>query len=967
MERGSIGGRSPSSFPPPTSPWAAPIWPPLPAPGGSRLRLDIEGLRALAVVLVLAYHAHVGPFDGGYLGVDVFFVVSGFLITSLLLDELQRAGFLSLRRFWARRARRLLPASTLVIVTTLLVGTLVLDPLSAAELARDALAAAVFVINIVLARRQSDYLTADRAPSPLLHFWSLALEEQFYVVWPVLLQVLAGYRRHPRAVVSALVVVLWPVSFVACVAFTDTDQPWAFFGLPTRAWELLTGAGLALVVGRIARLPAAIRSVVGWIGLVTIVVAAVEFGATTPFPGPAAIVPVLATAAVIAAGPTALRGPIAMLRRRPLTWIGKRSYSIYLWHWPALVLVAAQFGPQPAWSRVVTVAGAVALAAVTFRFLEDPIHHSRWLAGRARRGLAMGGGLIAIGATTAMLVVTTSPTLVGAGPAAAPVLATAPTLPATLAVAAPAATTAPPPAASAPADGAAPTPLAPPPTTTPATSTPPTSTVPGPDELAAMNGAQLRASLLTDAVPANLRPPVGGARNDVPAIDHDGCNLDAAATVPGPCTFGDPTSTTTVVLFGDSHAAQWFPALDLLASQHHWRLLAMTKKGCPSAAISVFSPMVNRELRECEAWRVNVADRLAVEHPSLILMSSYRYRRQMGAWAGVNANDAWRQGLTTTLDDLAPLAAKVLVLGDTPTPAADVPACVSGHLRSVGKCAAARADAVRDDRLAIERDVAAEHSAAFVSTSDWLCADTGCPVIVGDVLVYRDDNHITATAATWLAPFLEAAVLPLLEPPTPPVPVTTTAAPMAEATPATTVAPTPCAASYIGDSVGTGTLENGLGDALARVGCPLVWEAAYRGMPIGDGAARLGQAATTESTIALVVAGFHDTRSEVGAGRFPARIDAVMQAAGHRLVVWALLAPTAECSASYQQALSTANEELVAAKQRWPNLELLDYPSLLAGHPEYSAHDCPHLVAAGYRALATWLADELRHVVDAHR
>ena len=167
------------------------------------MRLDIEGLRAVAVLLVLCFHAELGPFSGGYIGVDVFFVVSGFLITSLLLAELQRTGSIKLARFWSRRARRLLPASSLVIVTTLLAGTAVLDPLSLTDLARDGLAAATFTINIVLAWRQNDYLASDLAPSPLLHFWSLALEEQFYLVWPLLLQLVAGYRRHRRSAVRA--------------------------------------------------------------------------------------------------------------------------------------------------------------------------------------------------------------------------------------------------------------------------------------------------------------------------------------------------------------------------------------------------------------------------------------------------------------------------------------------------------------------------------------------------------------------------------------------------------------------------------------------------------------------------------------------------------------------------------------------------------------------------------------------
>ena len=282
-------------------------WPPAPerAQRQTRFRLDIEGLRALAVVLVLAYHAELGPFHGGFVGVDVFFVVSGFLITSLLLDELEVIGFITLRRFWARRARRLLPAASLVIVATVVAAVLILDPLTADDVAHDAVAAALFVINMVLARRQTDYLAGNLTPSPLQHFWSLAVEEQFYLLWPVLLQLLTGYRRRPRAIVTAIVVVAWPLSYWACVSLTRTNQPWAFYSLPTRAWELLTGAVLALAAGLVARLPGLFRSLVGWAGLAAIVVAAVDYSTTTIFPGPGALLPVLGTMAVVAGGPSA--------------------------------------------------------------------------------------------------------------------------------------------------------------------------------------------------------------------------------------------------------------------------------------------------------------------------------------------------------------------------------------------------------------------------------------------------------------------------------------------------------------------------------------------------------------------------------------------------------------------------------------------------------------------------------------
>ena len=538
---------------------------------------------------------------------------------------------------------------------------------------------------------------------------------------------------------------------------------------------------------------------------------------------------------------------------------------------------------------------------------------------------------------------------------------------------------------------------------------------PSSDELAALNEPQLLAGLMTEAAPANLRPSLRGARGDLPGIYNDGCHLDAAVTTPGPCTFGDPTSTTTVALFGDSHAAQWFPALAQLADQHRWRLLVLTKKGCPTASISVFSPMVNRELRECDAWRINVAARLAAEQPDLLLMSSYRYR-QTGAWAGVDGNQAWQQGLSATLAAYRPLAGRVLVLGDTPTPARDIPACVSANLSRVSACVNPRAEAVRDDRLGVEQGVAAAYDAAFVSTSNWLCSPTACPVIVGDVLVYRDANHLTATAASWLAPYLDAAdraVAPVTRrrsqgaalagvavglvlagcAPAPVkvhvvgMPMVTVPARAMEVAPTTTTPPTTLPptttatydATAAAHHAGPGAVRRQLRRRLPRPGhAP---QRAARGAGRGrlparvEGgvrrdadrgrrgpAGRRRRRARPTSPWSCSASTTHGRRS--AEGRFPRRIDAVVQAAGPRLVVWPMLASTADCSNGYKDALVRANQELQAATLRWPNLVLADYPAFLAGHPEYSENRCPHLVPPGYGAAAAWLAGEVRRLLE---
>ena len=721
-------------------------------------RGDIEGLRAIAVLAVLAYHAHLGPSHGGYIGVDVFFVISGYLITSLLLRDLSASGSKALPTFWARRARRLLPGSFVVLIATLVVGRLVLDPLAQRDLMRDGIAATTFTVNVVFAHRQNDYLTAQLAPSPLLHFWSLALEEQFYIGWPVLLLATTAVRRRFRWFPAALIGSLLVVSLVLCIRLTPHHQPASFFLLPTRAWELLAGAALAVAGSAVCRIPAAARAIGGWLGLGTIVVAAWRFSDLTLFPGATAVIPVAATVLVLAAGTDRLRaGPGVLLDRRPMAWIGARSYGIYLWHWPVLVLAAGRFGPLTATQRIGALVVVFGIAAMSYRWIENPARRSAWLGARPRRSLALGGALGFTGAGLAVAMLVFSPSLVSGSAAAAPtlVLPTRATPTITNPAAAPAIpTTSVPHLASTTSTTLG---------TAPAAA--PTSTIAQPTSseviasIVAANADTLQQAAIVESVPANLTPSLGSARSDKPVIYADGCILSNGQVTAKECVYGDTASARLIVLFGDSHAAQWFPALQEISLRNHWRLEVLTKKGCPTADIPIADPARGPE---CGPWRTSVLARLADEHPDLVIMSAYRYTTT-GAAIGSNPDEVWRNGMQSTLDRFRPLAANVLVLGDTPTPLNDVPGCVASHLRRVADCMNPRSAAIKPARLGVEVDVAAAHDAAFVATGDWLCTSSECPVVIGNLLVYRDNSHITTAASMWLVPYLEAAVKPLVD------------------------------------------------------------------------------------------------------------------------------------------------------------------------------------------------------------
>ncbi|HEX2782497.1 MAG TPA: acyltransferase family protein, partial [Ilumatobacteraceae bacterium] len=552
----------------------------------ARFRADIEGMRAIAVVFVLLYHAALGPFGGGYVGVDVFFVVSGFLITGVLLRDFGD-GARSLPGFWARRARRLLPASVLVIMATIVAGRFVLDPLAQRSLARDAVAAGAFVVNIVFARRASDYFTSQLAPSPLLHFWSLAVEEQFYLVWPLLLLAFRRLRRRRTAVLLTAIGALWVASFVASILVTKHHGPWAFYLLPTRAWELLSGAAVAIVGHRVATgIPSACRAALGWVGVGAVCSAALLLGERPDFPGWIALWPVAGTVAMVLGGMGATsHGPQRLLSSPPLVWIGRRSYGIYLWHWPALVLLAAAAGPLVAWQRCLVLCGSVVIAALTYRALENPVRHSPWLALRPRRGLILGAGLIAFALATAAVSIGI-PQRLDSGRIAAPAAIVVPKTrtstaasPATTApqITSPVTTSAPVPSSATP--GFSPDPSTSPTVTATTVSSPAEDAIATVADIVAANDVALAQSVLIHDVPANLRPTLSAAAADKPSIYRDGCMLSDGQSTPEPCVYGDPAWATDVVLFGDSHAAQWFPALQQIAEAHHWRLEVLTKKG----------------------------------------------------------------------------------------------------------------------------------------------------------------------------------------------------------------------------------------------------------------------------------------------------------------------------------------------------------------------------------------------------
>jgi peptidoglycan/LPS O-acetylase OafA/YrhL len=384
----------------------------IPSSAHKEFRPDIEGLRAIAVLLVLLYHAGLS-FGGGYVGVDVFFVVSGFLITSLLMRDLDSGGF-SLREFWARRARRLLAASAAVVLTTVVASWFLLERFRLAGLAGDVLSVATFSANMRFIQTNGDYLSGLTLPSPLLHFWSLALEEQFYVVWPLLIA-LVSRLRSPRRALVLLSSTLLSASLVLSITLTPKSPAAAYFMLPTRAWELLAGALLALLSVHV--LPS-LRSMLGVLGVSAVLYTAWAFNEDTVFPGYMAAIPVAGTLALLAAGPSSVTG--RLLSARPLQWVGKRSYALYLWHWPVLVLMETRYGSLTSSQAVTAILLSFLLADVSLRLIENPVRLSTYLSRSTTRSITLGLALSSVVFASGMVLRTAAPSVDGVVAVASP-------------------------------------------------------------------------------------------------------------------------------------------------------------------------------------------------------------------------------------------------------------------------------------------------------------------------------------------------------------------------------------------------------------------------------------------------------------------------------------------------------------------------------------------------------------------
>ncbi|WP_178361001.1 acyltransferase family protein [Mycolicibacterium hippocampi] len=344
----------------------------------ANIRLDIQGLRAVAILAVLAYHLWGVP-QGGFVGIDVFFVISGFLVTDSLLRHTEQTGRVDFRDFYWNRVRRIVPAATIVLILTWAVSVYVLPPPGAREVGVDAVFAFFFIANWHFAAGDTSYLTAAEAVSPVQHYWALAVEEQFYLVWPALIFVatLVAVRKAWSSgrwmlLTGAVMGVVVGASLGWALYQSATSPSWAFFSTLTRVWELGIGAMLATAVGVLATMPDILRPVLSWVGLGLVGAGMVLIDGTAGFPAPWALLPVAGAAMVIAAGVGTEPKFQVLLRNRVSTYVGDLAYSLYLMHWPVIIFLTALMATSVNF-YVCVLALTFGLAIASYHFVENPL------------------------------------------------------------------------------------------------------------------------------------------------------------------------------------------------------------------------------------------------------------------------------------------------------------------------------------------------------------------------------------------------------------------------------------------------------------------------------------------------------------------------------------------------------------------------------------------------------------------
>lgn len=695
----------------------------------THLRPDIQGLRALAVLLVISDHLLAYP-TGGFVGVDVFFVISGFVITGSLLREHARHGRISFANFYRRRARRILPLSVLVLLATVAAAWAIFTSSRALRITEDGIWSMLFGANWHFALAGTNYMESDGVVSPLQHFWSLAVEEQFYFIWPWLVVFVTGFlasragwaKTKALTALGVTLAVVSAASFVFAMWETSSSPTFAYFSTFSRAWELGAGALLAVFSPALLHIPARLRPIMAWLGLAGILAGAFVITSQSPFPGPWAAVPCIATVLVIAAGTGGRHTHLRPITNPVARYLGDISYSLYLWHFPVIVLLGTLITLTGPIEHTIILAIIIGLSGLSYYYLEEPIRHSSWLEPKRKNrdappnrmaGRLAIGGLIALSIVTAIVVgialARTAPTEVPVAVAPRVTAGSTPAVPATL---------------------------------------------------TAAHTAKVQTALTSVAWP-ELKPTVDelGPKAKAPEWADDGClGMDSKA-MDNPvanterCVYGNPTAPKTVVVLGDSMAISYVPGIRAALEPQGYKVVLYTVQQCPAETVTVLKgdksphPM-------CDEFRQWALDSIKDLKPDLVVMTSNHGAPMADGAKGTALTAEWAAGARATFQTLSGSVRKMVLL--TPPPGGkSLDACATRASKPEDCVTGTDAD---DERtIAAIKTEATAAKVTLVDATPWFCIAGRCPSFVGTTPVYADGGHLTAVYSTSLAPLMAEA------------------------------------------------------------------------------------------------------------------------------------------------------------------------------------------------------------------
>jgi len=653
-------------------------------------RADIDGLRAIAVMGVVLFHASIPGVTGGFVGVDIFFVISGYLITSILINEQDNNGRIDFINFWARRTRRLMPSALLVILATLLVSYLVLTKIDFFYAIRDAVWASIYLINWTKLFSAVQYFDEGGKDGPFLHYWSLAVEEQFYIFLAFVFFIAVAIKKFllrvstwsVAKIVIALVVIASIMSFIANIYYIYEAQPIAFFSTPTRIWQLGLGAGIGFIE-RSNYVPSKrIREFSSWAGLLLMLTANVVLNSNFSYPGMYALLPSIGASlfifAFINGRDATLPLPSRILSTQLPVAIGKISYSLYLWHWPVFILWQAHYKTWEPVDIVYTMLLTFALSIITYFTVENPIRFSRVLSIRPVSSL-VGAVALSLGFVLAGFQVQN----VIAG-----------------------------------------------------------------QSLIVLNGG--------DAFVAEK------VRRDLPKIyrSNPACHLAQKDTIMPDCVFAETNSEKSMLIFGDSHMAQWFIPFEKMAAERNMKLYSRTKSACASIDIRQWNQTWKREYTECSVWRSKIMDEIERVKPDIVVLANSSRHGPIdenGDYiTGQRKITALKEAELRTIERIRAAGSQVLLIQDTPWHTFDPFVCLEENTGNTNDCRTEISEALRTNSpwsIDGESNVPGVH---LLDMNKHFCDEEFCYVANDDHIMVRDKHHVSKM-------YSEALFEPMLE------------------------------------------------------------------------------------------------------------------------------------------------------------------------------------------------------------